>query len=84
MRYLHTRLGKDTTSDVIAAVPRRAVVQECVQAQRHSRRYLRLSTDRYTCRFLLVLPSDEAVLQEATIYRRRQRLKEMTASLEPR
>ena len=43
--------------------------------------YLKLSTNRYTSRFLLVSLNIDAILQETTIHRRRQRLSAMADGL---
>ena len=43
--------------------------------------YFELSTDRYTSRFLLVSLNIDAILQEITIHRRRQKLNAMTDGL---
>src|SRR5437588_4875552 len=44
-------------------------------------RYLDLSSDRYISRFLLVSLNIDAILQETTIHRRRQKLSTMTDGL---
>jgi len=49
--------------------------------QPHPGSYLKLSTDRYTSRFLLVSLNIDAILQETTIHRRRQNLNAMTGGL---
>jgi len=49
--------------------------------ERHLTNYLKLSTDRYISRFLLVSLNIDAVLQETTIHRRRQKLNGMTSGL---
>ena len=43
--------------------------------------YLKFSTDRYISRFLLVSLNIDAILREATIHRRRQKLSAMTNGL---
>ena len=43
--------------------------------------YLKLPTNRYTSRFLLVSLNIDVILQETTIYRRRQKLNAMTDGL---
>jgi len=50
--------------------------------QPNSRSYLKLSTNKYTSRFLLVSLNMDAILQETTIHRRRQKLNAMTNGLE--
>jgi len=47
----------------------------------HPGSYLKVSTDRYTSRFLLASLNIDAILQEATIHRRRQNLNAMTGGL---
>ena len=49
--------------------------------QWHSRSYPKLSTDQYIFRFLLVSLRIDAILQETTIYYRRQKLNAMTDGL---
>jgi len=49
--------------------------------QRHRGSHLKLSADRYKSRFLLVSLNIDAVLQETTIHRRRQKLNAMTDGL---
>ena len=55
--------------------------QKCKQKQQHPRSYLKLSTDTYISRFLLVSLNIDAILQETTISRRRQKLNAMTKGL---
>jgi len=54
---------------------------KCTWRQRHSGCYSKLSTDRYTSRFLLVSLNIDAILQETTIHRRRQKLNAITDGL---
>jgi len=52
-----------------------------MQKQPRSGSYPKLSTDRYTSRFLLVSLNIDSILQETTIHRRRQKLNSMTDGL---
>ena len=49
--------------------------------QQLSGSYFELSTNRYISRFLLVSLNIDAILQETTIHRRRQKLNAMTDGL---
>ena len=53
----------------------------CMWKQPHSGSDLKLSTDRYTSRFLLVSLNIDAILQETTMHRKRQKLNTMTSGL---
>ena len=83
IRYLHSRLHEDTTpdamdsnlkADILKKIPEE-ISEMCVEATTLS--YFKLSADRYTPRFLLVSLNIDAVLQETTIHRRRQKLDTM-------
>src|ERR1700760_3821138 len=52
--------------------------QRCRWKQQHRRSWLKLSTDRYIFRFLLVSLNVDTILQGATIRSRRKKLDEMT------
>ena len=52
-----------------------------MKKQPHSGGYLKLFTDGYMSRFLLVSLNIDAILQETTIYRRRQKLNAMTGGM---
>jgi len=54
---------------------------KCMYKQRLSGSYFELSTNRYISRFLLVSLNMDAILQETTIYHRRQKLNAMTDGL---
>ena len=54
---------------------------KCMFKQQLSGSYFELSTDRYISRFLLVSLNIDAILQETTIYHRRQKLNAMTDGL---
>ena len=86
--YLRTRLKEDTNPDAMdssleAEILRRIPedISEMYVKKQHSGSCLKMSTDRYVSRFLLVSLNIDAILQETTIHRRRQRLKAMTDGL---
>ena len=92
IRFLHSRLHKDTTrdamdstssleADILKKIPED--VSEMYVKQRHKESYLKLSTNAYIFRFLLRVVSLNigAILRETTIYRRGQKLSAMTDGL---
>ena len=86
--YLHTRLAEDTTpdamdsaleADILKKIPED--VSEMYVEAATPRKLPKISTDRYIFRFLLVSLNIDAILQETTIHRRRQKLSAMTDGL---
>ena len=85
--YLRTRLKEDTDpdamdssleADILRKIPK-DISEMYVEAMKL--RYLKVSADRYMSRFLLVSLNIDAILQETTIHRKRQRLNAMTDGL---
>ena len=88
IRYLHARLAGDTTPDamdgsleagILKKIPE-DVSEMYVEATAQGK-LPQASTDRYIPRFLLVSLNIDAVLQETTVYRRRQKLSAITDGL---
>ena len=88
IRYLHSRLEEDTTpdamdgsleADILKKIPEN--ISEMYVEKTTPVRVLQVSTDEYASRFLLVSLNIDAVLQETTIHRRRQKLNAMTNGL---
>ena len=86
--YLHSRLAADTTPDtmdstleagIMEKIPR-DIAEMYVEAMT-LRKLLKLSTNKHISRFLLVALNIDAVLQETTTRRRRQKLNAMTDGL---
>ena len=85
--YLRARLDEDTNpeamddsleADIVERIPE--TISEMYEEQRHLEA-LELSANGCASRFLLVSLNIDAILQETTIYRRRQRLRAMTGGL---
>ena len=86
--YLRSRLAADTTpdagdsnleADILEKIPRD--ISEMYVEQQNSESYLKLSTNRHIHRFLLVSLNTDAILQETTVHRRRQKLSAITDGL---
>jgi len=86
--YLHSRLDEDITPDAMDSSLEAEILKKIPDDI--SEMYVlapilgklsQLSTNRYTSRFLLVSLSTDAILQETTIHRRRQKLSAMTTGL---
>jgi len=86
--YLRARLSEDTNpdamdssleADILRKIPN-DISEMCVEAT-IPRSYSEISTERYISRFLLVSLNIDAILQETTIYHRRQKLNAMTDGL---
>jgi len=89
IRYLHSRLEEDATPDamdsgleaeILRKIPE-SVSEMYVSEKQQLGQLPRACTDRCNSRFLLVSLSIDAILQETTIHRRRQKLREMTDGL---
>ena len=87
-RYLHSRLEDDPTPDAINSGLEAEILKKIPEDV--SEMYVetiaignvhQTRTDRYISRFLLVKLNIDAVLQETTIHRRRQKLSAMTDGL---
>ena len=88
IRYLSSRLEEDTIPDamdgslevdILRKIP--GEISDMYVEAAIPGKNLKLSTDRCTFRFLLVALNIEAILQETTIHRRRQKLNTMTHGL---
>ena len=88
IRYLHTRLEEDTNPDAMDSGLEADILRRIPEDV--SEMYVEVTirgkppqtcTDRYISRFLLVSLNIDAILQETTIHRRRQKLSSMTDGL---
>ena len=88
IRYLHSRLEEDTTPDAMDSSLEADILRKIPEDV--SGTYVETTTlwklpqacaDRYISRFLLVSLNIDAVLQETTIHRRRQKLSTMADGL---
>jgi len=86
--YLRSRLEEDTTPDVMDSSLEADILRKIPEdvsemyVETAALRNLPLAfTDKYTSRFLLVSLNIDAVLEETTIHRRRQKLNAMTDGL---
>ena len=88
IRYLYAKLDEDTTpdamdsnleADILKKIPE-DISEMYVEATALGS-YLKLSADRHIPRFLLVSLNIDAILQEPTIHRRRQKLSAMADGL---
>jgi len=88
IRYLHSRMKVDTTPDAMDSSLEEDILKRIpedisdmyVKATTQGK-VPQASTDRYISRFLLVSLNIDAILQETTIHRRRQKLNTMTDGL---
>ena len=87
-RYIYTRLAADITSDamdsnlqtdILGKIPEN--ISEMYVAATILQKLGQLCTDKYIYRFLLVSLNIDAILEEPTIYGRRQKLSAMTDGL---
>jgi len=88
IRYLRSRLEEDTTPDVMDSSLEADILRKIPEDLSEMyvetltlRKLPTVFTDKYTCRFLLVSLNIDAVLEETTIHRRRQKLNAMTDGL---
>ena len=89
IRYLDNRLEEDTTPDAMDSSLKAEILRKIpenvsemyVLWKQHLRWLPGPCTDRYNSRFLLASLSIDAILQETTIHRRRQKLRTMTDGL---
>jgi len=88
VRYLHSKLEEDTTLDAMdssleAEILRKIPedISEMYVETTSLGKLPRASTNRHISRFLLVALNIDAILQETTIHRRRQKLNTMTDGL---
>ena len=85
--YLHARLAEDTTPDAMDSALEAGILKKIPEdisemyVEAATLRKLKISTDRYLFSFLLVSLNIDAILQEPTIHRRRQKLSAMTDGL---
>jgi len=87
IRYLHSRLEEDTTPDAMNSILKAEILKGIPEDV--SEMYVETAlwelpqacTDKYISRFLLASLNIDAVLQETTIYRRRQKLNAMANGL---
>jgi len=85
--YLHSRLATDTTPDAMDCTLEADILKKIpsdisdMYVEQVSRSYLKLSTDSHISRFLLVSLNIDAILQETTARRRRQKLSAITDGL---
>jgi len=86
IRYLHSRLEEDTIPDAMNSMLKAEILKRIPEDV--SEMYVKTPwklpqacTDKYISRFLLVSLNIDAVLQETTIHRRRQKLNAMTDGL---
>ena len=90
IEYINTKLGEDTNpdamdssleADILKKIPEDISGMYVEKMAFRKLLYLKLSTNRYISRFLLVSLNIDAILQETTIHRRRQKLNTMTDGL---
>jgi len=87
IRYLLSRLEEDTTPDAMDSCLEAEILMKIPEdvsemyVQTIAPEKLQACTDKYIYRFLLVALNIDAVLQETTIHRRRQKLNSMTYGL---
>jgi len=87
IRYLHSRLEGDTTPDAMDSNLEADILKKIPQdvsemyVETTQRKVSQAYTNIYMSRFLLVSLNIDAVLQETTIHRRRQKLSVMTDGL---
>jgi len=87
IRYLRSRLEEDTTPDAMDSSLEADILKKIPEdlsemyVQTAVLEKLQPCADRYISRFLLVSLNIDAVLQETTIHRRRQKLSSMTDGL---
>jgi len=87
IRYLHSRLEEDTTPDAMNSTLKAEILKRIPEDI--SEMYVETTlwklpqacTNQYTSRFLLASLNIDAILQETTIYRRRQKLNAMANGL---
>ena len=88
IRYLHSRLEEDTTPDAmdssLEADILKKIPEDVSEMYVETATLLKLPhafTNKFTSRFLLVSLNIDAILEETTIHRRRQKLSTMTDGL---
>jgi len=87
IRYLHSRLEEDTTPDAMDSNLEADILEKIPEdvsemyVETTQRKVSQTYTNIYMSRFLLVSLNIDAVLQETTIHRRRQKLSVMTDGL---
>jgi len=87
IRYLHSRLEEDTTPDAMDSNLEADILEKIPEdvsemyVETTQRKVPQAYTNIYMSRFLLVSLNIDAVLQETTIHRRRQKLSVMTDGL---